>query len=1543
MVQPTRPFVDVQLGGKVTKALYDSGADISCISDEEFRKIPIDLRPNKQGGSNPLRYIGAGGQPLDVRGTFVLPIQVLGRQVQHPFRVIRGLHEKVILGADFINEQLLGYDPCRREVHWTGKREDDSDLRVNAAITIPEFSSRAVQLRTGLGKRQHVVAEIFREDCPHLAGGPGLVQTDEEGKCLVELLNTGPEPIFLERNKAIGQSEALLHSRLQAIDEKLVEAIVSKEATRGRDRSTLSKDREATILEVAKLPLSEDVRKKYAQLILKHHHVFSLDKGDLGFCNAMEHHLTMKTPEPVFVKQFKIPEAHQQYLQAQVKEWLKLGIIQPSNSRYNSPLFLVEKKDGTYRVVQDFRSLNAHTYVDKYSMKDVTECIAEIGRAGSKIFTTLDLTSGFWQMALDASSRPYTAFTVPGMGQFEWRVVSMGLASAPGAFQRLIELVMKGLDQVVVYIDDVIIHSATHEEHLQRLDEVLTRLSKHNLKANLKKCAFGATETMYLGFRLTENGIIPGTDKLKAVKEAQPPNSVKQVRQFLGLCNFFRGHIQHFAQLTAPLTHLTKKDAGWKHGVLPEAALRAFRQLQSLLCSEPVLSYPRKGRTYALITDASFGDEKIPGGLGAILTQVDEKGLFHVISYASRKLQKYEKNYTPFLLEMQAAIFGMETFDVYLRGRKFLLFTDHKPLEKLGKVHSKTLNRLQQMMNSFDFEIIYKKGSEMPADFLSRNAVDAIGLDLTSFALEQDKDEFLRALRLFLLNRALPQNENLARLVTRSADDCFVQDGVVWKRLDKQHNFRPVLLTPPHLKNKIISEAHGQELSGHFGVLKTKEKILDSYFWPNMENDISDHLQKCHKCQMTKPNRNPPQLLTPLPQCTEPNQRIHADLFGPLKTTNGEKKYLLCMTDAFTKYVELVAVPNKEAGTVASALINRWVCRFGVPLEFITDQGREFKNALWTEIVKQLNSKHSTTSAHHPQCNSQAEVCNKTIASYLSAMVDETTLNWEEFVPALMFCYNTSFHRSIKTSPFYLTFGIEPRTPAFFGADIRRFLQDEHSTALQRLAEARNLAIENNLLATDIYKRNFDKTATFREFHPGQWVLLDEFNFLGRNRKLSPKFTGPFKILRLKNGSNVEIVVNNGRKMIVNVSRLRPFFGFDGGNDLPSLRGGRGADEDQNENIISGRDAHTRSTDVLPPTRARSLSESDRPEPVGPSAHTRARVREQQQQQDRPSLIQVRLDSNKKKLADQIVTAVSSQQKKKKLARRRLDVQRDPFNYSDGCEADPHTEAQAGLDGQLGGQQQQLYHDFLQWMRDFDEEEEDDAATDDDYDPEISWNTVGDDDYDPEVSRDADTDADGGWQEGADGWKSWTPEAGTDRPGRAGLPGVQERADRPDHPAGPVEKPDDDDVGHDNDGPDVHDDDVDLAGATDRQKEDYCVKVFQEADDLELEVERAQQRDEIERVRERGLRAQQKLKRIQEHVSPAIQASARSRTPRTNLPGTSGYTPTPRPRQIIPKPKRGELPIRRLHFEDDDDDDGPPSSRTRRHEGPKAKGPPWHL
>jgi hypothetical protein len=916
-----------------------------------------------------------------------------------------------------------------------------------------------------------------------------------------------------------------------------------------------------------------------------------------------------------------------------------------------------------------------------------------------------------------------------------------------------------------VYIDDIIIHSASHEEHLEQLDKALSRLTKHNLKANLAKCSFGASETNYLGFRLTQDGIIPGTDKLKAVRDAPPPSTVRQVRQFLGLCNFFRGHIQHFAQLTAPLTNLTKKDSSWKKGALPAAALRAFRHLQSLLCSEPVLAYPRRDRTYGLITDASFGDDKTAGGLGAILTQIDEKGKFHVIGYASRKLLKHEMNYTPFLLEMAACIFGMEHFGVNLKGRHFLLFTDHKPLEKLGKTHTKTLNRLQLMMNSFDFEIIYKKGSEMPADYLSRNAVDSIGMDLEQFALEQDKDDFLKALRLYLLNRALPNNDALSKVIVKVADACFVQNGVVWKRLDKQHEFRPCLYVPSHLKEKIISEAHGSELSGHFGLLKTKEAILNSYFWPNMEADISEHLKRCQKCQKILPNRNSPLILTPMPMPTEPNQRIHADLFGPLKSEDGSKKFILCLTDAFSKMVELVVIPNKEAGTVACAIVNKWICRYGVPLECHTDLGREFQNKLWHEISSLLGSKHTTTSPHHPQCNSQAEVCNKTIAKYLAAMVDESTLNWEQYIPALMFCYNTSFHRSIKTSPYFITFGIEPRTPSFFAADIRNFLKENYHTSLQRLAEARKIAIENNWFATEQYKHDHDKKAQVPNFLPNQLVLLDEFNFLNKNRKLAEKFSGPFRIVRLKGNNNAELVVNNGRRLIVNLQRLRPFQGNDVcdkldvndavTNDLQTSPRGRDESENERERDPENTPEKHDNAESKKPDKNNLRKTTNGPQLTSHKrthAHTHAHTLSPSLSRnlDRPltraqSRKMLEQTEGTKSLAALIATIAQQVLAiKKRLRKKQVSLgSSDPYKYGSGLEVESSLPDDVPDLGDDSGD---------------DDNGDDDAVESDDHEAE---------DFDADNEEEEnDPGTPGRWQEQEDGWKSWVEESDEESPSK---------------------------------------------------------------------------------------------------------------------------------------------------------------------------------
>ena len=382
--------------------------------------------------------------------------------------------------------------------------------------------------------------------------------------------------------------------------------------------------------------------------------------------------------------------------------------------------------------------------------------------------------------------------------------------------------------------------------------------------------------------------------------------------------------MRNFAQVAAPLTALTRKDCTWKAGPLPSDAMKSFRELQSCLVSEPIMAYPRKDRPYALITDASLGDDLHPGGLGAILTQLDEKGEHQVLAYASRKLDKHERNYTPFLLEMQAAIWGMD-----LRGRPFTLFTDHKPLEKLGKVHTKTFNRLQEAMNQYNFQIVYKKGSEMPADYLSRNVVASITSDDQAMEVEQAKDPMISAFKKYLLNRQLPEDTRTRSIIKMFSNNCFLENGVLWRRIKRPHEpSRVVLFLPQHLVREVLEEAHGSLLSGHDGTLKTKERIFSCYYWPGMDADIQDFVKSCHGCQVRRKTEvPPPALLFPLPQCTEPNQRVHADLFGPLKVSGSQKNYILCMTDAFTKYVELVALLDKEAPTVATGIFERWICR----------------------------------------------------------------------------------------------------------------------------------------------------------------------------------------------------------------------------------------------------------------------------------------------------------------------------------------------------------------------------------------------------------------------------------------------------------------------------------------------------------------------------------------------------------------------------------------------------------------------------------------
>ena len=816
-------------------------------------------------------------------------------------------------------------------------------------------------------------------------------------------------------------------------------------------------------------------------------------------------------------------------------------------------------------------------------MKEIHECIGDIGRAGSTIFSTLDMTAGFWQMPLHKDSQQATAFTIPGLGQFQWNTSPMGLLGCPASFQRLMEFVTRGIKNILVYIDDLLIHSKTHPEHLQILEQLFKALRKYNMKVNLQKCVFGAVQVSYLGFRLTPDGILPGKDKLTAIKNQKPPTDTTAIRAFIGLCNFFRAHIKNFSRIVSPLNKLIRKDSGYKNGPLPDEAMKAFLHLQNALISDPIVCYPRSDRTYALFTDASTGTQTVDGGLGAILTQIDEKGDFKVISYASRTLATAEKNYPAFLLEMRAATWGMDHFSEYIRGKHFKLFTDHKPLEKMATKHSKTLNQIQLLMSEYDFEIQYQKGSEMPADFLSRYTVqkeietifttcesfdfevhhkresdipinlhsseafyhvDAIDIFTPELKELHKTDKQILDIKKVLMDPTKNMDHfpsHLRATYRKGIENNYIENDLLWYRHTDDHGNQKSLIFVPHsYRKQLMCEAHGSPLTGHGGIQKTQQRLLQSYYWFSMVKDIKDHIESCLICQAFNKSKQPKTPLGTLPQTSMPNQRIHVDLFGPMKTSSKDSKFLLCMTDSFSKYAEVVAIPNKEAVTVANAIFSKWICRFGCPVQIHSDNGKEFINKLSKELFSLLDIKHTHTSPSHPQCNAQVEVFNKHVAKYLQKFCSSSTLDWETLIEPMVFSYNTQYHRSIKCSPYQVMYGMEPRLPSFPAPEMPNYSETEAADRLRELQITRHIAMEHNIEMTDKNLMQQQKSASTYEFQVGQLVYYNQTNFLHKNRKLAQNWIGPVSIRKVL-FPNLEIVLQNGKRLIIHVDRVKPF------------------------------------------------------------------------------------------------------------------------------------------------------------------------------------------------------------------------------------------------------------------------------------------------------------------------------------------------------------------------------------------------------------------
>ena len=463
-----------------------------------------------------------------------------------------------------------------------------------------------------------------------------------------------------------------------------------------------------------------ELAKRAKALLLEFHHVFSLEPNEIGCTNATKHVIELMKDEPFKERFHRIAPPLVDEVCQHIQEMLDGGAIQPSQSPWCNAVVLMRKKDGSLRFCIDFRRLNARTKKDAYPLPCMQETMESM--VGARHFSCMDLKSGFWQVQMDEESRQYTAFMVGSMGMYEFLRMPYGLCNAPATFQHLMQncLGELNLTYALIYLDDVIIYSKTGEEHLVRLRAVLERFMEHGLKLKLSKCNFFCTEISYLGHKVSVARMEPGTDGLKGIAEIAPPATYTQVRKFLGVMGYFRRFIKGYARIAKPLNDLLQGESSKlkSHPVgLPPDTLAAFQELKIKCLTAPVLAFADFKKPFLLETDASIE------GLGAVLSQKQDDGRYHPVTYASRGLKGGEPKYHSSKLEFLALKWAVtEQLREYLQYQPFLVRTDNNPLTYVMTTPNLDAVRYRWVvaMAGYNFEIEYVRGTNNKvADALS--------------------------------------------------------------------------------------------------------------------------------------------------------------------------------------------------------------------------------------------------------------------------------------------------------------------------------------------------------------------------------------------------------------------------------------------------------------------------------------------------------------------------------------------------------------------------------------------------------------------------------------------------------------------------------------------------------------------------------------------------------------------------------------------------------------------------------------------------------
>ena len=856
----------------------------------------------------------------------------------------------------------------------------------------------------------------------------------------------------------------------------------------------------------------------------------------------------------------RIPFSRRQKVTAKLKQLEELDVIEKVNgpTSWINPLVAVEKPNGDIRICLDMRQANHAILREKHPVPTVEETLQEISEA--KVFSKLDLNMAFHQIELHPDSRDITTFAAPD-GLYRYKRLFFGVNMATEKFQQLIWQILKDCPGAYNLHDDVRVVGRDHKEHDENLDKVMRKFEEHGLTLNYEKCVIGAKSMQYMGEVLTGEGLQVSKKRVEAIVDAPRPQNQSEVRSFLGSAQFCAKFIPGFSTISSPLWDLTCTGKSWKWGTKEE---EAFEQIKKLLTNAPVMAYFAKDAKTRLVTDAS------PVGLGAVLEQQQEDGSYRPVYYASRKLSNVEKRYSQFEREALAVRWACQKFYLYLYGIEFELRTDHKPLVTVLGVKSTPpsarIERWLLYLQQFRYVVTHISGKENSADALSRLPVGP--------AQEHDARESTEY-ACSIASEAVPAAHTPQQVEQASAKDPTLQlvrqavtsgdwrrlSGTMYKALSEElwvlgqlvlRGNRIVM--PESLWKNTIALAH----EGHQGMTRTKARLREKVWWPNMDKQVENFVKSCHPCQLVGPrSKTEPIRSTTLPEV--PWGDIAVDL---LEIPGGN--HLLVVVDNYSRWPEVILLKKTDASHVTRAMEGIFQTH-GIPESVRSDNGPPFSSAEFEGFLNYLGIVHLKGIPYWPQSNGEVERCNKTLLKIIRIASLEGK-DWKKALQNFLFQYRTTPHTVTGLSPGELLMGrrLNDKLPKVTIPSER--ITEAHWQQLLRERDARGKLRQKEYADSK-------RSAQYSDIAEGDRILLNK----SRDNKLSPNFEPEPYVVVEKKGNAVLIEDQEGNTKLRNASHMKKFLQPDPCTKATEVDGGDGA-----EDMPTGKQSEA--TSLIPPT-----------------------------------------------------------------------------------------------------------------------------------------------------------------------------------------------------------------------------------------------------------------------------------------------------------------------------------------------------------------------